>query len=401
MNCFAALKLACAAAAGKRSRNSKWDDKSAASCATEWGKKWRTILQDVLPGAEAATRADSDPEVQKLCMVLWKDIVSWVGEDFLRHLRLFQASDAGGGIDDSTKWAFVPAVDLLLLVGEGLVGCAAEGCFVQSDSTTTRKPFLDALKNWRSSLRKSREQGQTSTADSAVKLWKSKRASEKESEGASKKLKTAQEKDKEGPEEGQAKLNRSPTKVLLLTNVAPSSESEEAIKARVEEWVKKFGRIKECLVVRVPGVPEEDAIRAFVVFDTIKTSSKAYASLRGQVMDGRPLRARFYDEKRFQDGELYKAIPSPTLVLTSMVRPEEVDGGLQDEVEYLAKQHGKLCRCVIKTLSDLPAEESVRIFLEFSTVDEAVKAQAALHGQDFGARRIKARYFNEPRLPGE
>ena len=105
MNCFAALKLACAplgaffsagaAAAGKRSRNSKWDDKSAASCATEWGKKWRTILQDVLPGAEAATRADSDPEVQKLCMVLWKDIVSWVGEDFLRHLRLFQASDAG------------------------------------------------------------------------------------------------------------------------------------------------------------------------------------------------------------------------------------------------------------------------------------------------------------------
>ena len=93
-------------------------------------------------------------------------------------------------------------------------------------------------------------------------------------------------------------------------------------------------------------------------------------------------------------------------------------------MEYLAKQHGKLCRCVIKTLSDLPAEawacvgvrycslhgsvlssgwlqESVRIFLEFSTVDEAVKAQAALHGQDFGARRIKARYFNEPRLPGE
>ena len=139
-----------------------------------------------------------------------------------------------------------------------------------------------------------------------MKLWKSKRASEKESEGASKKLKTAQEKDKEGPEEGQAKLNRSPTKVLLLTNVAPSSESEEAIKARVEEWVKKFGRVKECLVVRVPGVPEEDAIRAFVVFDTIKTSSKAYASLRGQVMDGRPLRARFYDEKRFQDGELYK-----------------------------------------------------------------------------------------------
>ena len=43
----------------------------------------------------------------------------------------------------------------------------------------------------------------------------------------------------------------------------------------------------------------------------------------------------------------------------------------------------------------------MRVFLEFSTVDEAVKAQAALHGQDFGLHRIKARYFNEAQLPGE
>ncbi|CAE7947319.1 RBM17 [Symbiodinium sp. KB8] len=411
-----------AAAAGKRSRNSKWDDKSAASCATEWGKKWRTILQDVLPGAEAASRPDGDLEIQKLCMVLWKDTAPWVGDGFLQHLRLFQASDAGTAlqqrsklglallhkafqrtvvgpsIDDETKWAFVPATDLLLLVGEGLVGCTAEGCFVQSDSGAARKPFLEALKNWRSSLRKNR--GETTT-DSAVRLWKSsaKRNSQKESETA-KRARTTE--NKEGaPEEVQAKLNRSPTKVLLLTNVAPAKQPEETIKATVEEWVKKFGSVKECTVVRVPDVPEEDAIRVFVVFDSIKASSKAYASLRGQVTDGRVLRARFYDEKRFQDGELYKAIPSRMLVLTNLVRPEELDGGLQDEVRHLAKQHGKLCRCVVKTLSDLQPEESVRVFLEFSTVDEAVKAQAALHGQDFGLHRIKARYFNEAQLPGE
>ncbi|CAE7227401.1 Rbm17 [Symbiodinium sp. CCMP2456] len=387
-----------AAAAGKRSRNSKWDDKSAASCATEWGKKWRTILQDVLPGAEAASRPDVDLEIQKLCMVLWRDTAPWVGDGFLQHLRLFQASDAGPGIDDETKWAFVPATDLLLLVGEGLVGCTAEGCFVQSDSGAARKPFLEALKNWRSSLRKNR--GET-TADSAVRLWKSgaKRSGQKESETA-KRARTT-EKEEEAPEEVQAKLNRSPTKVLLLTNVAPAKEPEETIKATVEEWVTKFGAVKECTVVRVPDVPEQDAIRVFVVFDSIKASSKAYASLRGQVTDGRALRARFYDEKRFQDGELYKAIPSRMLVLTNLVRPEELDGGLQDEVRHLAKQHGKLCRCVVKTLSDLQPEESVRVFLEFSTVDEAVKAQAALHGQDFGRHRIKARYFNEAQLPGE
>jgi len=279
-----------------------------------------------------------------------------------------------------------------------LVGCTAEGCFVQSDSGAARKPFLEALKNWRSSLRKNR--GET-TADSAVRLWKSsaKRNGQKESETA-KRARTTENKE-EAPEEVQAKLNRSPTKVLLLTNVAPAKQPEETIKATVEEWVKKFGAVKECTVVRVPDVPEEDSIRVFVVFDSIKASSKAYASLRGQVTDGRALRARFYDEKRFQDGELYKAIPSRMLVLTNLVRPEELDGGLQDEVQHLAKQHGKLCRCVVKTLSDLQPEESVRVFLEFSTVDEAVKAQAALHGQDFGLHRIKARYFNEAQLPGE
>ena len=172
-----------------------------------------------------------------------------------------------------------------------------------------RKPFLEALKNWRSSLRKNR--GETTT-DSAVRLWKSsaKRNSQKESETA-KRARTTE--NKEGaPEEVQAKLNRSPTKVLLLTNVAPAKQPEETIKATVEEWVKKFGSVKECTVVRVPDVPEEDAIRVFVVFDSIKASSKAYASLRGQVTDGRVLRARFYDEKRFQDGELYKARPVAT-----------------------------------------------------------------------------------------
>ena len=122
---------------------------------------------------------------------------------------------------------------------------------------------------------------------------------------ASKKAKTAP-KEETVVEEGQVKLNRSPTKVLLLTNVASSSQPEETVKANIEEWVKKFGAVKECRVVRVANVPEEDAIRVFAVFDNIKASSKAYASLRGHVMEGRPLRARFYDEKRFQEGELYK-----------------------------------------------------------------------------------------------
>ena len=43
------------------------------------------------------------------------------------------------GDAEETQWAFVPATDLLLLVGEGLVGCAAEGFAVQADEGHTRR----------------------------------------------------------------------------------------------------------------------------------------------------------------------------------------------------------------------------------------------------------------------
>ena len=84
-----------AAAAGKRSRASKWDDKSAASSTTDWGKKWRAVVKAVLPkdGAGGATCMDHD--VQKLCLAMWRDLTSWAEEDCRQHLMLFQADQQG------------------------------------------------------------------------------------------------------------------------------------------------------------------------------------------------------------------------------------------------------------------------------------------------------------------
>ena len=42
------------------------------------------------------------------------------------------------GDSDETQWAYVPVTDLILLVGEGLAGCAAEGFAVQADEGHTR-----------------------------------------------------------------------------------------------------------------------------------------------------------------------------------------------------------------------------------------------------------------------
>ena len=161
-----------------------------------------------------------------------------------------------------------------------------------------RISFVDALKNWRSSLRKSRSSGQE-TSDSAVKLWQAgakreaqkieksgkestigeKEEKEKEEEGeATKKAKT----EKAEKEAEETKLNRSPTKVLLLTNLVSPTLEEDEIQSTVEKLVD-FGKVHECKILKVPNVPEEDAVRIFLLFDSVQVSSKAYASLKGQV----------------------------------------------------------------------------------------------------------------------
>ena len=150
---------------------------------------------------------------------------------------------------------------------------------------TVRSSFVDALKNWRANLRKSR--GGDDTSESAVKLWQAKRAqiekdkkeSEKEDpeQGKAKKLKI----DAEGEDEV-AKLNRSPTKVLLLTNFAAASENEQDIREKAEKLVASFGKVEQCQVLKVPNVPDEDAVRVFLLFESVQVSSKAYAAVKGQ-----------------------------------------------------------------------------------------------------------------------
>lgn len=386
---------------------SKWDDKSAASSTTDWGKKWRAVVKAVLPKDGNGGVTCSDPEVQKLCLAMWRDLSSWAAEECRQHLMLFQADEQGDA--EETRWDFVPATDLLLLVGEGLVGCAAEGFAVQADEGHTRIGFVDALKNWRSSLRKSRSAGKE-TSDSAVKLWQAaKREAQKMEEEEKERDKESKDgKEKNGHEGGtkkaktdepeEIKLNRSPTKVLLLTNLVPPTLEEEEIQSIAQKLVEDFGKIHECKILKVPDVPEEDAVRVFLLFDSVQVSSKAYTALKGKVREGRALRARFYDERRFQDGDLQKSVPSRVVLLSGLVNLEELDGGLKDEVISLAeKASGRPLKCVIQT-TELPGDEAVRVFLDFETVDDAVKAVGQLHGQEFGLRRIRARYSTEEHL---
>lgn len=113
-------------------RGSMWDDEEGKRT-SNWATTWRERIRKVLPrGIDGFVNA-GDKEVRLMVSALWQDISDWVQteEQGPRFLSLFtaeppQAPD-GTEAPQVDQWAFIPASDLLLVVGEGIVGISAEG----------------------------------------------------------------------------------------------------------------------------------------------------------------------------------------------------------------------------------------------------------------------------------
>lgn len=120
--------------------------------ACRWGRKWRSAITAVLPSGMESGAPLTDIELRKLATKVWQDIARWAhgSTDAERVLGLFRADQQpprsfGGdsqvdlavprGMEPGTppaEWAFVPASDILLVVGEGLVGITVEGAFADN-----------------------------------------------------------------------------------------------------------------------------------------------------------------------------------------------------------------------------------------------------------------------------
>jgi len=103
--------------------------------------------------------------------------------------------------------------------------------------------------------------------------------------------------------------------------------------------------------------------------------------------------------------------PTRVLLLRNMVGPGEVDDELEDEVASECANYGTVTRVLIFeiTQTGFPAEEAVRIFIQFERAEEATKAMIDLQGRFFGGRVVQASFFDEERfgrnelapMPGE
>lgn len=82
--------------------------------------------------------------------------------------------------------------------------------------------------------------------------------------------------------------------------------------------------------------------------------------------------------------EMMKA-PSKVIMLRNMVGPGEVDDELEPEVkEECNRKYGEVITVHIVEMANVSPEETVRIFVEFTRIESAIKALVDLNGRFFG-----------------
>lgn len=86
--------------------------------------------------------------------------------------------------------------------------------------------------------------------------------------------------------------------------------------------------------------------------------------------------------------EMMKA-PSKVIMLRNMVGPGEVDDELEPEVkEECNRKYGEVVTVHIVEMPNVTPEETVRIFVEFTRIESAIKGLVDLNGRFFGGEKI-------------
>lgn len=97
-----------------------------------WGKRWRQEIFERLPKDLEGPASWAHPRVTELCSSLWGEVVEHIAragtQEVQGALELFKAESP----DEEVQWAYLPGADVLLLVGDGIVGITAEGVFASS-----------------------------------------------------------------------------------------------------------------------------------------------------------------------------------------------------------------------------------------------------------------------------
>lgn len=72
------------------------------------------------------------------------------------------------------------------------------------------------------------------------------------------------------------------------------------------EEARKLGVLEKCFVhIQPPYVPEDEAVRVFIVFSGLVGAWKAVNAFEGRYFGGRNVKAKFYNEQALDLGVLH------------------------------------------------------------------------------------------------
>mmetsp|Transcript_6440 Transcript_6440/g.11188 ORF Transcript_6440/g.11188 Transcript_6440/m.11188 type:complete len:629 (+) Transcript_6440:94-1980(+) len=134
-------------------KRSKWDDKSPST--SKWATKWRDVMRKMFPRGLDSALPCTDKEVRQLAAMMWAEVVTWARSeaDLERHLQLFTgeassrltAAKGTDAVEEPAEWGYVPASDIFLVVGDGIVGLTCEGIFAENPPGHDRLTLDEAL----------------------------------------------------------------------------------------------------------------------------------------------------------------------------------------------------------------------------------------------------------------
>lgn len=345
-------------AADRKRRASKWDDCSGPQ-ASIWGHQWRSVISEVLPPGPEDPAPTTDKDTRHLAAVLWREVAAWAeGEgEAQRELQLFRG-------DSGPEWAFLPATDLLLTVGEGIVGVTAKG-FV--GGAGLRRALRGALRRARAAAEAERVE---------------KAAAERQ------------------PRK-RRKVSETPTPYVLVISASNPCKMEGKIECAIMDEARQYGSLTRCTVV--PDEPASSQHSIALEFERTSDAKNAINMLKDKEFEGLKVHADFLQKEVFEslNAETH-GTPTKILLLRNLAgRGDAVDLDLEAKILEEARKFGRVRKCVVKEAGDAAEDGSLRVFLAFRLALDATAALADYHGKLRNGRAIRASFFDEERFKKE
>lgn len=90
-----------------------------------------------------------------------------------------------------------------------------------------------------------------------------------------------------------------PSCVILIENMVAPEDIDDMLVQETSDECRKYGAVKQCVVHKLRGVPEEESVRIFVAFHNLDCAKNAHRDLKGRFFGGRKVRASFYEQNKF------------------------------------------------------------------------------------------------------